>query len=161
MDDFEAFAAANWAGLVRAAYLMGSSSTDAEDHAQTALTVMWRKWSRVQAAEVPDAYAYRILINTVHKARRRRWTGERPTGDLANPDYSHPSTEDPEAALDLRRALLTLPHDQRAVLVLRYLLDKSEADIADILDVPAGTVKSRSARGIEALRAQLNSELPT
>jgi len=156
MGDFDSFAAARWPGLVRTAYLMGATAHDAEDHAQAALTKVWSNWARVQASDNPEAYTLRILINTVHKARRRRWMGETPTGEVLDPGVSH--VDDRDAALDLRRSLSALPPDQRAVLVLRFLHDKSEAEIADILGVPAGTVKSRSARGISALRAHMSEE---
>lgn len=156
MADFDSFAAARWPGLVRTAYLMGATVHDAEDHAQAALTKVWKNWARVQASDNPEAYTFRILINTVHKARRRRWMSETPTEEILGADGSH--VEDRDAGLDLRQALLALPRDQRAVLVLRFLHDKSEAEIADILGVPAGTVKSRSARGISALRAHMSQE---
>jgi RNA polymerase sigma-70 factor (sigma-E family) len=156
---FESFASARWADLVRAAFLMGASASDAEDHAQAALAIIWRKWDRVAAADEPDAYAFRILINTVRRARRRRWTGEQPAAEIRDPCAD--SGDDPgrhAVAIDLHRALGRLPVDQRAVLVLRYLLDKSEGEIASILEIPAGTVKSRSARGLANLRNHLDQE---
>ncbi len=161
MDDFEAFASVRWPGLVRTAYLMGCSPADAEDCAQTALTAMWRSWPRVLGAQNPEAYAFRILINTVRRSQRRRWGGEKPVGDPVGGDDPGPDLGDPDAAIDLRGALRTLPPDQRAVIVLRFLHDKSEAEIGAILDIPAGTVKSRSARGIRALRAHMNQEPPS
>lgn len=161
MDNFEAFSSAHWPSLVRTAYLLGCVPSDAEDCAQTALATMWEKWALVQRAGNPEAYAYRILVNTVRRAQRRKWNGERPTGNLVRPEEAGRSQGDRDAMIDLMSALRALPADQRAVVVLRFLHDKSEAEIADILDIPAGTVKSRSARAIRALRAHISEEPPS
>ena len=88
---------------------------------------------------------------TRHALRGRRWCAELPTADL-------PETEvtDAAAAVDLheslRRALLTLPVKQRAVLVLRYYEQLDEAEIAAALGCSPGTVKSRASRALTALR---------
>ena len=83
------------------------------------------------------------------RARRRRWRGETPTSPLPERPAGG---GDPDVAESVRAALAALPAEQRAVLVLRYYDDRTEREIADLLDLPPGTVKSRAARGLAALR---------
>lgn len=156
-DAFSAYAAGRWASLVRAAVLLGCSHADAEDAAQSALVKVWSHWGRVQAAAEPDAYVYRILLNTLATSRRRRWWGERPTADLPEPTSGQAGgrTADDTTTVELRDAVVAalreLPPEQRQVLVLRYVADLSERATAETLGVAVGTVKSRTARGLAAL----------
>lgn len=148
--DFSSFVAARWPRLVRSAVLLGCSAAEAEDLVQTTLERCLLKWRHVQRADDQDAYVHRVLINTFTSSRRRRWTGERPCGDL--PDRVEP---DPTGAFDdadaMLRALRRLPHDQRAAVVLRYYVQLGEQQMATVLGVPAGTVKSRLSRALRAL----------
>lgn len=149
--EFTEFVAARRAALVRSAVLLGCPQRDAEDIVQSALTQAYRSWRRVQRADQPDAYVYRILVNTLRDARARKWHGEVPTTDLpesATPDH------DLATGLAVRRALATLRPEHREVLVLRFFADLSERQTADTLKIPPGTVKSRTARAIVALSAQ-------
>jgi len=134
--------------MVRTAVLLGCPPADAEDVVQAALLKCYRSWHRVRRADQPDAYVHRILVNTLHDARARRWNGERPTDDL--PDTPG-STPDWAAGIAVRRALASLPERDREVLVLRYYADLSERDAAAALGVALGTVKSRTARALKAL----------
>jgi RNA polymerase sigma-70 factor (sigma-E family) len=147
--DFTEYVAARRTVLVRSAVLLGCPQPDAEDVVQTALLRCYRSWRRVQRADHPDAYVYRVLVNTLHDTRSRRWQGERPTADL--PD--HPHETDLATGLAVRRALAAMSAEHREVLVLRYYADLSEADTAAVLDLPRGTVKSRTARALAALAA--------
>ena len=88
---FEDFVAARRTTLVRAAVLLGHRPPDAEDLVQTTLTKAMRSWRAVQRADNPDGYVYRILINTAHDQRRRRWSGEVPTADLPEASERPPS----------------------------------------------------------------------
>ncbi|MFB9313049.1 SigE family RNA polymerase sigma factor [Nocardioides plantarum] len=148
--DFTAYASGRWASLVRAAVLLGCSQQDAEDLAQAALVKTWSHWKRVSQATEPDAYVYRVMVNTLSTNRRRRWHGEQPTEDV--PD-SH--TDDHTATVVLRHAVTTalrrLPREQQQVLVLRYVADLTERATADVLGVAVGTVKSRTSRALAAL----------
>lgn len=151
--DFEEYVAARRVTLVRAAVLLGCPQADAEDIVQTTLLRCFRHWRRVRRADRPDAYVYRVLVNTLREDRSRRWHGERPTESLPEP------TADPDPAsglttgLAVRAALSRMDRGRREVLVLRYYVDLSESDIAGVLGIAPGTVKSRAARGLRELAA--------
>ncbi|MCB0895383.1 MAG: SigE family RNA polymerase sigma factor [Nocardioides sp.] len=151
--DYVAFVDARYARLVRAAVLLGCARTDAEDAVQDALVRCYGAWPRVSAADDRDAYVYRVLVNGITRSRRRRWRGEVPHRDLPEP----PPTSDPAADVALsqsiRASLARLGAEQRQVLVLRYFADLSEAQIATVLGIAPGTVKSRASRAIALLSA--------
>lgn len=147
--EFNEFVAARRSHLLRAAVLLGHSRPDAEDLVQTTLTRALRYWPSVQRADNPDAYVYRIMINTSHDQQRRRWNGEQPTETLPEVD-AHPGS-DFELGLAVRRALAGMSQPHRAVLVLRYFLDLSELETAETLGVATGTVKSRTSRALALL----------
>lgn len=150
-DDYQAFVDARYARLVRAAILFGCRQQDAEDAVQDALIRCYGAWSRVSAADDRDAYVYRVLVNGITRSRRRRWRGEIPHQDLPEPT----PTDDPASAVSLshsiRASLDRLRPEQRQVLVLRYFADLTEAQIATVLGIAPGTVKSRASRAIAAL----------
>lgn len=147
---FDEYVAARRTRLVRTAVLLGCPRPDAEDVVQTALLRCYRSWSRVQRADAPDAYVHRVLVNTLTDARARRWSGESPTESL--PETTADEV-DLSVGLAVRRALATMSLEHRQVLVLRYFADLSERDTASALGLPAGTVKSRTARALAALAA--------
>ena len=150
-DDYRAFVDARYARLVRAAILFGSGEQDAEDAVQEALIRCYGAWGRVSAADDRDAYVYRVLVNGIARSRRRKWRGEIPYQELPEP----PPTDDPAAKVSLshsiRQSLERLGHEQRQVLVLRYFADLTEAQIATVLRIAPGTVKSRASRALAAL----------
>ena len=148
--DFTAYVAARRPRLVRTAVLLGCPESDAEDIVQTALTRCLRAWRRVAKADNRDAYVNKVLVNTLHDARARRWTGELPTERLPE---SPADGRDPADGLVVRRALAALSHDHREMLVLRFFADLSEQQTADALGIPPGTVTSRTARALAALSA--------
>lgn len=151
--DFSDYVAARRPGLVRAVVLMGCSLADAEDIVQAALIKCYRNWHKVQRADVPEGYVYRTVMNTLADAKRRKWNGELPTEDVPEDAID----TDASTGITVRRALATMPHAQREVLVLRYYADLSEREIADILRVAPGTVKSRASRGLATLATLLRS----
>src|SRR5690348_10033151 len=118
-EDFTTYVAAHWPRLVRSAVLLGCTRAEAEDVVQSALERCLRRWRRVAAADDRDAYVHRVLINTFTSARRRRWTGERPTDPLPETTVSDVTSVVDEADA-LVRALGRLGPDQRAAVVLRY-----------------------------------------
>ncbi|HEX8001946.1 MAG TPA: SigE family RNA polymerase sigma factor [Mycobacteriales bacterium] len=149
MDDFDALAAAQAAPLTRAAYLLTGDRGLAEDLVQTALAKAYLARSRVLAADSPEAYLRTILVNAHRRSfRRRRVTEElrERTPDAAVADA------DVAARRDVVVAVAALPRRQRAVVVLRYLEDRSEAEVAAILGCSTGTVKSHAARALATLR---------
>ncbi|WP_436699938.1 SigE family RNA polymerase sigma factor [Nocardioides sp. BYT-33-1] len=151
--EFAEFVATRRPALVRAVVLMGSPLADAEDIVQSALTTCYRHWAKVARAASPEAYVYRILVNTRTSAWRRRWRGELPSDDLPE----GVTDADLTTGIAVREALASMPAAQREVLVLRYYADLSEREIAEILRIPPGTVKSRAARGLAALATTLRS----
>ena len=150
MDDFSEYVTARWPTLVRSAVLLGCTPPEAEDLVQTALERCLVKWNRVRAADDRDAYVHRVLINCFHSSRRRLWHGERPFAVL--PEHAD---VDPTAGIDetdaVMRALDGLPDDQRTAVVLRYYAHLTELQMATVLGVAAGTVKSRLSRAVKAL----------
>ena len=146
--DFTAYMGARWPTLVRSLVLLGCETHEAEDVAQTALARCFASWSRVRAAGDTDAYVYRAVLNTWSKSRRRRWWGETPTERLPDAVLEDDA---PALRVALEQALAKLSREHRAVLVLRYVADLTEVQVADVLGVPVGTVKSRVSRAIASV----------
>ena len=152
-DEFADFVAARYRALVRTGFGLTGDVGHAEDLAQSALIKTYLSWGRLREPGNAEAYARRTLVRLALRERQRRWRGEISAGQLAELAGAEvPAVDSRDLALDVRNALAALPADQRAVLVLRYLDDQSEADTAQMLGVPAGTVKSRAARGLAGLR---------
>ncbi len=146
-DDFAAYMTARWPGLVRSLIVLGCEPEEAEDVVQTGLIRTYRSWDRVTKAEDLDAYVYRTVLNCWAKSRRRRWWGERPTEVLPMEPAPDP-TRDALNRLVIEQALGRLSEAQRTVLVLRFVADLTEAQVAQALGLPIGTVKSRVSRAI-------------
>lgn len=159
-DGFSGYVAARQRALLRTAGLLTGDSQSAEDLVQTALVKVWPHWVRVARAGDPDAYVRRVLLTTYLTWRRRRWHGERATGQL--PD--RPAPGDPYADADVRDALARLlprlPPRQRAVLVLRFYEDLSEAQTAEVMSCAVGTVKSQTSKALATLRASISAGHP-
>ena len=153
-DDFSSYVEARRLELVRALVLVGCSPAEAEDQVQIALLRCYRSWPRVRAAADPHAYVYKVLFNSLKDSRARRWWGEQPTEVL--PDISASGgdlADDASTGLAVRAALAAMGRPHRTVLVLRFLADLSERQVADVLGIPAGTVKSRTSRALAELAA--------
>lgn len=151
-EAFKRLVGDTWLSLVRLGRLLVADNHAAEDLAQTALLKTWEHWPRLRAPEAASAYARTTLVRDASRYRDRRRREERREPDaLPEPDGSDPCDATP-TQLMVRGALALLPYDQRAALVLRYLLDLSEAETARLLGIPPGTVKSRCARASSALR---------
>ena len=150
---FEAWARAAHGSLLQLAWLLTGDRGRAEDLVQETVWRTFRAWHRLEAREAAGAYARTTMVRLAQRQRRRRWHGERATApaDLERPSADSESTRVDDAIV-LGRALAELPSDQRVILVLRYYEGCSEAEIAEIVGCAAGTVKSRSARGLAALR---------
>lgn len=153
-EEFATFVAARYRALVRTGLLLAGDFGHAEDLVQSALIRTYLAWGRLHDPVNAEGYARRTLIRLALRARQRRWTGELAAGQAPEPARLVPGAGAPDdLALDVRRALAALPAGQRAVLVLRYLDDLSEADTARLLGISPGTVKSRASRGLASLRA--------
>jgi RNA polymerase sigma-70 factor (sigma-E family) len=150
---FDGFVAARGADLLRTAWLLTGDHQRAEDLVQTALGKTWPHWSQIarEGAGSYDAYVRRVMMTTYIAWWRRRWNGEYPTEVL--PERAAPHRDDiTELRRDLLTALAALPRGQRAVVVLRYFEDLTEAQTAELLECSVGTVKSQSARALATLR---------
>jgi RNA polymerase sigma-70 factor (sigma-E family) len=156
-EELASYVAARWPRLVRTAVLLGSSRSEAEDLVQGVFERCVQKWSRVRDAEDRDAYVHRMLVNAFVSSRRRRWTGEVPSATLT-PEPGVDVTAEIDDADVMERALMGLSPDHRAVVVLRYYALLGEQQMATVLGVAPGTVKSRLARALKVLAAdpQLN-----
>jgi len=149
---FEEFVAGRGQALQRFGYALTGDWALAEDLLQTALARAYPRWSRIQRDD-PEAYVRKIMVNTWSSWWRRRWRGEVPAAQL--PEVAGP---DEVAGVDrrqaLRIALAQLPPRQRAVVVLRYHQDLPEAQVAALLGISTGTVKSQAAKALATLRLQ-------
>jgi RNA polymerase sigma-70 factor (sigma-E family) len=160
-EEFTGYVTARWAGLVRAAILLGCSRADAEDLVQTTLVRCFVSWPKVSAADDRDAYVYRMLLNARHTSRRRRWWAEQPAAEIDDHGVTSDAADQVAVEDGVRRALAALEPDSRAVVVLRYYADLSERQTADVLGIPAGTVKSRLSRALDRLALDPNlADLP-
>jgi RNA polymerase sigma-70 factor (sigma-E family) len=157
-DEFDAFVVARSQSLLRSAYLLTHDEGLAEDLLQTALTKAWFAWRRIDGP--PEAYVRRVLFTTSASWWRRRWTRETPTETL--PERATPGSTDGSAGdQDLWDAIGHLPPRQRAVVVLRYLEDRTEVETAQLLDCSVGTVKSQCAKALAKLRIDTTLEMAT
>ena len=151
-EEFDAFMRGRWPAMVRLGYALTGDVGHAEDLAQAAFARAYASWGRVRRAGDPDAYVRRIVINEHRRRFRKHRVAEELRGDLGDAAGGHQEHQ----ALDDRRALLdalrALGPRQRAVVVLRYWLDLSEAETAAALNCSVGTVKSQASRALATLR---------
>ncbi len=154
-DGFAEFVAARSHALLRVAWLLCGDTDKAEDLLQTALIRAWPHWHRI-ADSNPEAYVRRVLFTAYLSSWRRRWRFEVPSA--APPDRAGPDDVAAESASrdGLRRALAALSPRQRAVLILRYVEDRSVAETAQLLGCSDGTVKKLAFRALAALQADPN-----
>jgi RNA polymerase sigma-70 factor (sigma-E family) len=142
-------------GLARTARLLIPDRGEAEDALQTALLRLCRRWP----VEAPEAYARRALVNLAIDRGRRRHLVPTP----AEPHRDPPGLPDPADALAsqayVEELMRLLPERQRAAVVLRVVLQLSEAETAAAMGCTAGTVKSSLSRGLARLRASLPGEV--
>lgn len=154
LDDFEAFVVASQASLRRTAYLMCGDWSMASDHVQEALIKVYRQWPRLRHLDAVQAYARRTVVNTVIDSKRRRSSTELPVAEVI--DIAGRAVRDHSGAtVDrdlLMRCLGRLPARQRACVVLRYYEDLPVAEVAALLGIGEGTVKSSTSRGLAALQ---------
>jgi len=146
--------------LVRLAYLLCGDPAEAEDVVADAYAKCWPRLAR-RDVDDPLAYLRRAVVNGVRSWQRRRYLVRREERRRrVGPDPSAPTSQvDDHSALIA--AVRQLPLGQRQVLALRFLEDLSEQETAATLQVSVGTVKSRTARGLDALRHVLSIEQPT
>jgi RNA polymerase sigma-70 factor (sigma-E family) len=156
-EEFREFMRGRWPAMVRLAYGLTGDLGHAEDVAQAAFARAYASWSRVSGTGDPDAYVRRIVINENRSRFRKRRVVEHLVD--AVPDRpgraGQPAADTTDALSDsaaLLSALRKLGPRQRAVVVLRYWMDMSEAETAAALNCSVGTVKSQASRALAALR---------
>jgi RNA polymerase sigma-70 factor (sigma-E family) len=150
------FVHARWPALFRTTHLLTGDRAQAEDVLQAVLIKAYTRWDRVSRAEVPEAYVRCMLLREVLSARRTaaRRSGRRHL--VATPEVWR--DVDPTERPDLWARLQSLPPRQRAVVVLRYYDDLSEAQIAETLGIATGTVKSQASDALRTLRAGYSND---
>jgi RNA polymerase sigma-70 factor (sigma-E family) len=152
---FREFFAAEFGRLRGLGYLLTGDWAQAEELAQDALVRTYWAWSRVRGHERPGAYARKVLVNR-HRSLLRRAVLEARHARRSRAEEAY-QPDLGEDGLVLWAAVRRLPPRQRAVLVLRYHEDLAEAEVARLLRLPLGTVKSLTHRGLARLRAELGS----
>jgi RNA polymerase sigma-70 factor (sigma-E family) len=148
---FRDYVRARRPALLRTAYLLTGNLADAEDLVQSALAKTYLAWHRIEDPGAVDSYVRRAMVNTQISWWRRRRLEEFPTDEIpdqATADY--PVSTDVQESL--RRAIDRLPHRMRAAVMLRYYEDMTEAEVAEVLGVSVGTVKSTVSRAVAKLR---------
>jgi RNA polymerase sigma-70 factor (sigma-E family) len=152
-QDFEAYVTARLPALRRVAAQLAGDAHRGDDLVQQAVTRLYTKWRTASQANNLDAYVHRILVRVFLDERRLGWSGVRL--DETPADAAAPPGVDVENRLLLREALGRLPPRQRAAVVLRHIADLPVEDVADILQVSTGTVKSQTSAGLATLRRLL------
>jgi RNA polymerase sigma-70 factor (ECF subfamily) len=148
--DLEALFRAHWPRAFRAAYLVVGDAAAAEDVAQEAFLAAVRTLDRFDRRRPFGPWLHRIVVNrAIDWSRARRLRAEQELGD---PGAVDPEPGDPAG---LAGAIVALPAEQRAVIVLRHLLGYTPGEIAALLELPRGTVNSRLRRGLDALKEQV------
>ena len=150
-NSYREFFAARQRPLMRTAYAILGSWPAAEDAVQTAFTQLYVHWPRIQPGAV-DTYARRTVVHTCFRMAKLR---SRETATDRMPDGQVSGPEGGLERLDLMAALAGLSPKARAVVALRFLDDLSVAEVAQVLSLPEGTVKSQTARALDRLSAAL------
>jgi len=162
-QEFREYFAARREAVRRSAYLLCGDWHRADDFAQTAFVALHRRWHKIRDRGALDAYVRRSVVRAVIDESRRPWRRERFTDDV--PDVADSSTGAPDLGdsvatrATLLAALRKVPPRQRAVLMLRFLEGLDVSGVAQTLGCSEGTVKSQTARGLAALRAELGDAL--
>ncbi|WP_239456311.1 SigE family RNA polymerase sigma factor [Nocardioides solisilvae] len=149
--DFTAYMRSRQPSLLRTAYLLTGDLAGAEDLVQDAFAKLYLSWDKIRDRESLDGYVRRIVVNEHNSLWRRAWKRRERSSD-AVPDTAVLDTYEDGEARALWRFVETLPPRQRAVVVLRYYEDLSEAEIAATLGISTGTVKSQASRALATLR---------
>ena len=149
--EFSEFMNGRWLQLLRLGYVLTGDRGLAEDLAQTALARAYASWPRIRRAGDPDGYVRRVMVNANHSRFRKRRVAEQLTGAVPEPPVEVAGGSDDR--LTLMAALMSLPLGQRSVVVLRFWLDMTEAQVAEALGCSVGTVKTQGSRALAKLRA--------
>ena len=150
--DFAAYLAARQPSLLRTAYLLTGNRHDAEDLVQVAFAKLYLSWDKVRDAGSLDGYVRRILVNEHNSLWRRAFKRREVVSDDVPEAHAPADRHDDGESTALWAFVQTLPRRQRAVIVLRYYEELSEAETAATLGISVGTVKSQTSRALATLR---------
>jgi RNA polymerase sigma-70 factor (ECF subfamily) len=153
---FEDFFRDEYPRLVPMLHALTGDRHGAEDLAQEALMKAQRDWRRISTYERPGAWVRRVALNASSNALRRRGRERQALGRIGATEI--PTEEQPGTDDELWRAVRELPVQQRWVVVLHYVADRSIADIATVLECSEGTVKTHLSRARAALARRLGEE---
>lgn len=142
---------------LRLAYLVTGERTLAEDLVQDAFAKVLGRFHDLRNRDAFWWYLRRTIVNLANSRFRRRRV-ERAWLAAQRPEAAAPAGPDLAERDRMRRALMTLRPEQRAAIVLRYYEDLTEADTAEVLGIPVGTVKSMVSRGMDRLREELSRD---
>jgi RNA polymerase sigma-70 factor (sigma-E family) len=156
--EFEAYMAARQPSLLRTAYLLTGDRHAAEDLVQTALAKLYLSWDKVQRREVLDGYVRRIMVNENNSLWRRAWKRREVSTDSLPDHRGVADRHDHGERSALWEFVQTLPKKQRAVIVLRFYEELSEAETAEVLGISVGTVKSQASRALASMRARAETQ---
>ncbi|MFC4785405.1 SigE family RNA polymerase sigma factor [Nocardioides sp. MAHUQ-72] len=152
-EEFAEFFTATWPRLFRTAVAITADAAAAEDALQSAYAKAFASWRRVAAADHPEAYVRRMVVNEILAGRRHGWGRRERPSESVEPATPVASPEhDVVVHGALWPAVRQLPVRQRAVIVLRYYEDLSEREIAAVLGCSQGTVKSQASAALANLR---------
>lgn len=140
--------------LVLTAYALLRDMGEAEEVTQEAFAVAYGRQGRVSRADSPEAWIRKVVVNLARRRWRRRATLDR----ILHREIEQGPPDGVGEHLDLHAAIRALGHEYQAAVVLHYLADLPVDEVASILDIPVGTVKSRLSRARAALAAQLRTE---
>jgi RNA polymerase sigma-70 factor, ECF subfamily len=148
--------------VYRLSFAILGDEADARDAAQDTFVTAWRQIGRLRDADRFDAWLQRIAVNAArmtHRARRRRGVREIPSSHVTGVGGLRATTSPADAdGATLDAVMGRLPVDQRSILVLHHLEGRSVEALAEILEIPVGTVKSRLHAARQALQAAIDAE---
>ncbi len=156
--EFTAYLHARQPQLLRTAYLLTGDKHQAEDVLQTSLAKLYLAWDKVRDRDSVDAYVRRIMVNENNSLWRRGWK-KREFATEVLPDREFRDEYDEGLSGAMWDIVQTLPKKARAVVVLRYYEQLTEAETADLLGISVGTVKSQCSRALAALRERVPADL--
>ncbi|MFD0272586.1 SigE family RNA polymerase sigma factor [Kitasatospora sp. NPDC127111] len=152
ITEFTAYVRERRASLYATAYHLTGDRYEAEDLLQSALFSTYRAWGRITDKAAVGGYLRRTMTNLHISAWRRRKVNEYPTEELPETAGDTDAMGGTELRTVLWQALAKLPENQRTMLVLRYYEGKTDPEIADVLGISVGTVKSSIWRALRRLR---------
>jgi RNA polymerase sigma-70 factor (sigma-E family) len=151
--DFEAFVRQHWSALMSIGMAVSGSRAEAEDLVQTALAGAYPRWRRIRREQALGYLRRSILNANISRWRRNRGSEVMLIEAAETHSDARSATDDVDERESVLPLLRALPNGQRAVLVLRYLCDLPDAEIAATLRISTATVRSQASRGLATLRA--------